>query len=53
MAYDAVSALWPGSNEAFFRDREIIAQRQRGPHCVSTGLGMLAGQAPETFQGKR
>ena len=52
MPYDAISPLWPQSNEPFFRDRTFEPIRQSGPHCVSTVLAMLTGTSPETFQGK-
>lgn len=52
MPYDANCRLWPPSDESYFRDRIIRALQQTGPHCVSTVLAMLTGDAPETFQGK-
>jgi len=52
MPYDAASRLWPHANESFFRDRTFTVIRQRGPHCVSTVLGILTGTLPEEFQGK-
>ena len=51
MPYDMVSCLWPRGDEAFFRDRSFSVVRQRGPHCVSTVLAILTGEAPEKFQG--
>lgn len=51
MPYDANSYLWPRCDEAFFRDRTFYAQKQHGPHCVSTTLGILTGEPPEHFQG--
>ena len=52
MPYDAISPLWPQSNESFFRDSTFRLIRQSGPHCVSTVLAMLTGTSPETFQGR-
>lgn len=51
MPYDMNSKLWPNVEEVFFRDRELCAVRQRGPHCVSTSLAILTGAAPAEFQG--
>jgi hypothetical protein len=51
MPFDSSSYLWPRNDENFFRDRQITPLEQEGPHCVSTVLGMLAGVAPEIFQG--
>ncbi len=51
MPYDLTSNLWPTRDEQFFRSTTLEPVRQSGPHCVSTVLGMLTGQAPETFQG--
>ncbi|MCX8044594.1 MAG: hypothetical protein N3B18_10800 [Desulfobacterota bacterium] len=52
MPYDATSPLWPRDDESFFRDRTFQVMKQRGPHCVSTVLGILTGQQPEYFQGR-
>jgi len=51
MPFDLVSHLWPDLKEGFFRDRELRAIRQKGPHCVSTSLAILTGASPEQFQG--
>lgn len=52
MPYDLTSHLWPTRDECFFREIALKPLRQSGPHCVSTVLGMLTGQPPETFQGR-
>lgn len=52
MTYDLTSSLWPNSDERYFREVALKPLRQSGPRCVSTVLGMLTGQAPETFQGR-
>jgi hypothetical protein len=41
--FDRTAPLWSGPAEAFFRDRTIVPQRQRGPHCVATAPAMLTG----------
>lgn len=51
MPYDNSSRLWPATHDNFFRDRMISPVRQKGPHCVSTVLAMLADSPPENFQG--
>jgi hypothetical protein len=51
-SFDLTAPLWSGPPEAFFRDRTIVPQRQRGPHCVATALAMLTGQRPEEFHGR-
>ena len=51
MAYDRTCALWPQSNESYFRDRTFRVLRQSGPACVSNVLAMLTGQTPDYFQG--
>lgn len=51
MPYNATAPLWPSQNEAFFRTKCFRPVRQQGPHCVSTVLAMLTGEAPESFQG--
>ncbi len=48
MPYDLTSNLWPTRDEQFFRSTTLTPVRQSGLHCVSTVLGMLTGQAPET-----
>jgi hypothetical protein len=50
MPFNLASTLWPNGEENFFRERSIVAVRQQGPRCVSTVLGMLSGQTPESFQ---
>jgi len=50
MPYNTPSRLWPNDHDSFFRDRDFIPVAQRGPHCVSTVLGIMTGAAPETFQ---
>ncbi len=52
MPYDAASNLWRRSDESFFRDKSFSVIQQKGPHCVSTVLGILTGTSPEEFQGK-
>jgi hypothetical protein len=52
MPYDTKSQLWSTEGEAFFRDRVFHAQKQSGPHCVTTVLAMLTGLPAEVFQGK-
>ncbi len=52
MPYDATSHLWPREDESFFRDRTLRVIKQRGPHCVSTVLGILTETPPEQFQGR-
>lgn len=45
--------LWENSDqEEHFQDLKLQFQQQSGPHCVSTCLAMLTGQAPSFFQGK-
>jgi hypothetical protein len=50
MPYDRCAPLWPSREEAFFRDRRLVPRRQQGPHCVSTTLAVLTGEAPGRFQ---
>ncbi len=50
MPSDRSCPLWQ-EKERFFHDREVTPIRQQGPHCVSTSLAMLTGEAPEFFQG--
>ena len=50
MSYQSDCNLWPKSEEAFFREKLILPQKQVGPHCTSTVLAMLSGQSPGYFQ---
>lgn len=52
MPYDATSNLWRRADESFFRDRTFRVVQQKGPHCVSTVLGILTGTSPKEFQRK-
>jgi hypothetical protein len=49
---DRSSPLWPTRTEIFFRDRQFEPQRQEGPTCVATVLGMLTGQEAGVFVGR-
>jgi hypothetical protein len=51
MPYDFNSHLWQDKEEKFYSDNQFHPIKQRGPHCVSTVLAMLAGTDPEQFQG--
>ena len=51
MPYDMNSHLWPNLEDIFFRNQELRALSQIGPHCVSTSLAILTGANPEDFQG--
>ena len=50
MAHDNTARLWPNTDEAFFRDKEVKPLKQKGPHCVPTCLAMLTGESPETLR---
>jgi hypothetical protein len=50
MPYDNVSKLWADNDGPFFIDKQIVPQKQSGPHCVSNVLAMLSGKTPEYFQ---
>lgn len=51
MPYNTQTSLWPNTSDHFFKDVIINPIHQDGPHCVSTSLAMLTGQAPEFFHG--
>jgi len=51
MPYDSNARLWPNRDDSFFRNADIHPVKQQGPHCVTTSLAILTGQAPEFFQG--
>jgi len=52
VGFNYSSKLWPDNVEAFFRNRDILPIKQKGPHCVSTVLAMIAGISSDLFNGK-
>lgn len=51
MSYDIKTALWPSTNDHYFRERVLTPLKQDGPHCVSTALAIATNTAQSIFQG--
>ncbi len=48
--HDSHSKFWSGDVGPFFMNSSFVPRQQEGPHCVSTVLSMLTGQAPEVIR---
>jgi hypothetical protein len=51
MPYNSNSLLWSGREEHFFPNKDFQIIQQKGPHCVSTVLGIMTNTDPKIFQG--
>lgn len=49
MSFNYSTALWPHSDDAFFRDLDISPKLQYGPHCVAACLSMLTGEPQRSY----
>lgn len=51
MPFDFNNRPWPAGDETFFHNTVPLPLLQIGPHCVSTVLGSITGERPESLQG--
>lgn len=49
MPFNTTNSLWPSDDGPFFSTLKMTTQKQSGPHCVATVLGMLSHNSPEHF----